>query len=353
MSDGSVTYRSALSDLESRGLVDAEAAAEVEEWLLDREYSPSDPLYIRVLAGAGAWASVAFFLAFLGLAGLFPTTGPSAVVFGLVLLAAAVFLRRIGGKTFVSQLALALAIAGNTLAVLGLTEGGGHKMKVLNLALAQAFITALVYPFFRDVIYRFLAPVASVTLLVVWILDYSPLALFHVMIAALGVGFYFLFFEFERKRALIPLKYAVAFCLLGASALLTAIGSFPDEEFNPTLWPSQVFLTLGVGLVIVRLGGIEMLRSERMITALVAAGLFGAVSNPGLILAVGLLAMGYARDDRGLMSLAIAFLPPFLFLYYYDLDIGLAYKSWALLFGGTILLGARWVLSTRPWAKEA
>jgi len=346
------TYRAVLSDLESRGLADPEATASVEEWLIEREYRSSDPLYIRVLAGAGAWGSVAFFLAFLELAHLFPHTGAGMIVFGVILLAAAVVLRRIGGKTFVSQLALALAIAGNSLAVIGLTEGVGYRMELLYIGLAQAFITALVYPFFRDVIYRFLAPVTAIALLFVWIVDYESLALVHVTIAALGVAFYFLFFEFERTRALMPLKYAVAVSLLGASAFLTAIGCSPYEEFNLSLWPSRVFLTLGVAAVFVRLGGLNRIRSERMITALAAAILFGAVSNPGLILAVGLLAMGYARDDRGLISLAIAFLPPFLFLYYYDLNIDLAYKSWALLLGGTILLGARWVLGTRPWAKE-
>ncbi len=46
-----------------------------------------------------------------------------------------------------------------------------------------------------------------------------------------------------------------------------------------------------------------------------------------------------------------AFLPVFVVVFYYDLDISLAYKSWILAGSGALLLVARWFLATRPWAK--
>ena len=60
-------------------------------------------------------------------------------------------------------------------------------------------------------------------------------------------------------------------------------------------------------------------------------------------MAIGLLALGYNYDDRILSGLAYLFLPVFLIMYYYALNVDLVYKSWILAGSGLILLAVRWI----------
>jgi len=56
-----------------------------------------------------------------------------------------------------------------------------------------------------------------------------------------------------------------------------------------------------------------------------------------------LLFVGYAFGDRILTPLSYLFLPCFLVLFYYALNVDLAHKSWIIGGSGVILLIVRWI----------
>lgn len=80
-----------------------------------------------------------------------------------------------------------------------------------------------------------------------------------------------------------------------------------------------------------------------------AAGSIGAIAlaalgAPGVLLALGILALGYHRADRFITGLGAVQIPVFLFLYYYDLQATLIQKSGLLVLGGLVLLaGYGWI----------
>jgi hypothetical protein len=86
------------------------------------EAAPERPWYIGLLLGVAGWFAGLFALIFLG-ALLRPDSGPSAIISGLVLVAAAWGLFRVDRDgAFVSQLALALSIAAQFLLLYGIHQ---------------------------------------------------------------------------------------------------------------------------------------------------------------------------------------------------------------------------------------
>ena len=57
-------------------------------------------------------------------------------------------------------------------------------------------------------------------------------------------------------------------------------------------------------------------------------------------------------EDRSLLVLGFLFLPVYIFVYYYSLNIDLLTKSFVLMGSGVFLIVARVFLGTRKWAKE-
>lgn len=162
-----------------------------------------------------------------------------------------------------------------------------------------------------------------------------------------------LYFAKRRSAALRPLAYA---CLLAAPGVLLLINLFGawDRGSDVTpVWPSSVLLALGLLWLYRRLGGPGAYKAEWARIAVVATVLLAAFTNPGVLAAIGLLAMGYALADRTLLALGAAFLPTFIVLYYYALNVSLAYKSWVLAGSGALLLIVRWVVKRRLETKEA
>ncbi len=75
-----------------------------------------------------------------------------------------------------------------------------------------------------------------------------------------------------------------------------------------------------------------------VIAATIALGIF---TTPGILVAIGLLIAGYAYDNRIFSWLAYLFLPCFLVVFYYALNIDLAHKSWLVGSSGLLLLIVR------------
>ena len=116
--------------------------------LATRPAAPDRPLAIGLLLGVSGWAAGLFVLFFVVL--LFrPDSAGQAAISGAILLAAAWALfmaARDGEPIFVAQLALALSIAGQCLALYAMTKGSHGIAPVAGAALALQSVLALAMP---------------------------------------------------------------------------------------------------------------------------------------------------------------------------------------------------------------
>ncbi len=136
------TPQALLSELQSRGLV----AANVHDAEPETRAAHDRPWYIGLLLGVSGWLAGLFLLGFVAL--LFqPNKAPEAAFAGTVLLAAAWGLFRADRDgAFVTQLALALSIAGQCLMLFAMNEHARSLGPIAASALALQIVLALVMP---------------------------------------------------------------------------------------------------------------------------------------------------------------------------------------------------------------
>ena len=141
--------------------------------------------------------------------------------------------------------------------------------------------------------------------------------------------------------------------ILGALLLNHDLAAlFGSGETHAASIVAKVMLTAELAVLIAILGGWEGLRAGWMKWALALCFLLGALSSPGIVLAVCLLLLGYSMDDRITIALGVVFLPINIVIFYWSLDIDLAYMSWVLLTSGAALLVLRSIGRRRPWAQN-
>ena len=332
-----------LAHLEARGLVSRADLDRIAGRLSEAEPASDDPVYLRVLSGIGAWAAAVFLLAFLGISRILEN-GTGATVCGSLFLAAAIALSRASRGNFLSQLSLALAFAGNVLVLVGVAEG--FRMRgIAPVLVTHAVVCAVVYPLYANGIYRFLAPTALAALATAWIVEEKHFAFMHALVAAEMLLVGLLFLRKKRPPLLTPLAYSAA-AALPATLLfmnLTQVNVWGAKSAEP-IWPSSALLGAGMIYLYLHLaGGPRRLREPWLILAIASTALLGLFTTPGILVAVGLLVLGYAYGDSILTAMSCLFLPCFLVFFYYALDIDLAHKSWVVAGSGLLLLVARWV----------
>lgn len=94
------------------------------------------------------------------------------------------------------------------------------------------------------------------------------------------------------------------------------------------------------------------MQTEPLVLAVAATLGLASFTTPGILAALGLMVLGYARGDRYLLGIGIAFFPVFIVVFYYELQISLLVKSWIMAGSGGLLLAVRWYLNFRNWAQE-
>ncbi|NOZ68070.1 MAG: DUF4401 domain-containing protein [Deferribacteres bacterium] len=321
--------------------------------VLDDKIKARDPLYIRILYGIGAWFSAIFIIMFLGVSELIKH-GIGAAIFGAVFLGIAIIISRRRKSTFLSQLSLALAFSGNILVLSGIPDIA-RDFSLSTFVIAQAVICGIVYPLFRNNIYRFLSPLAAAALATAWVVKEQIPYLMHVIIAAETILFGILILRGKIHSSLVPLVYSAA-AMLPATLLflnLTRI-DLRISGFSEPDWPSSVLISAGMVYMFINLaGGLSRLRQPWLILVIGCTILLGIFTTPGILVAIGLLVTGYMYGDRVLTGLSCLFLPGFLVLFYYALNIDLAYKSWILAGSGLLLLIVRWIANLLSRREEA
>jgi len=358
MSNTSPTIRELLDHPDVSGLVDPVQKEGIAAALSNSEQAVKDPLYIRILSGIGAWFAAFFLIAFLGISGII-TNETGAVVCGIAFLVAAVVLTKTCKATFPTQLALVLAFAGNIMTLVGICEYFHFSHGIVPALSTHAAICAVMYILYPSSVYRFCAPVVLAVIATIWITEMGEFWFLNILIAAETLLAGLLILHTRRTLFLQPLIRAAAVTL---PATLLFMNLAMIDIFHWRIWESTPNSPLGVssavlaaGLVYMffRLaGGINQYRQPWLIMAVIATVLLGIFTNPGVLVAIGLLTAGYAYGDRILTALAYLFLPCFLVGLYYVMDVTLACKSAVIAGSGLILLILRWIL-IRNRSKEA
>ncbi|MCI5117520.1 MAG: DUF4401 domain-containing protein [Candidatus Electrothrix sp. LOE1_4_5] len=340
-----------------QGLVSPEEATKITDHLSKTEKDEKDPMYIRILIGIGAWFAAAFLLPFFVISGIIDSGGGS-IICGAFLLAISCVIARSSKGTFLEQLALALAFAGNILTVVGAAEAFSWE-GMTSALLMHATVCAVIYPLYPSTTYLFFAPIVLAIMATLWIIEQEAFFLIHAVIAAemLLAGFLLLWQKCPSR--LMPLAYASA-TTLPATLLfmnLTQVHLW-RTNFSGPLWPSSLLLSGGLLYLLyllLHLAGSKRFTEPWMMLTLVVTVLLGIFTTPGILVAIALLVTGYAFGDRILTGLAYLFLPCFLIVFYYALHIDLAYKSYVVAGSGLLLLAVRWIvqyLQPQPHLKE-
>ena len=325
-----------------QGLVSRKETEKITEALSKSAETTNDPIYIRILTGIGAWFAAAFLIPFFVISGIIKSSA-GAMICGAFLLVAACTIARLGKGTFLEQLALALAFAGNILAVTGAATTSSDELTAA--LLMHAAVCALMYPLYPSTTYRFLAPIGLAIMATLWIIEEKVFVCIHILLAAEMLLAGFLLLWRKCPPVLMPLAYAGA-TMLPATLLFMNLTQMHlwRTNFNEPLWPSSLLLSGGLILLFLRLTGSKRLAEPWMMLALGATVLLGIFTTPGILVAIALLITGRAFADRILSWLAYLFLPCFLIVFYYALHIDLAYKSYIVAGSGLLLLAVRWMV---------
>ncbi len=344
MNDKRQTIGQLLAHPKVQGLVSQEEVERIAENLHKSEHAWKDPIYIRILSGIGAWFSALFLFLFLEFSNILKS-GTATFICGIIFLVAAIIIVRANKGTFLGQLSLALAFAGNALVLVGVIENAeGYDVFSVTL-ISHTLVCAVVYPLFADSIYRFLAPTALAALATVWIIEEKTFVLMHFLIAAETILAGILILRKKRTPFLTPLFYSSA-VMLPATLLIINFMQVDTWmiDFNEPLWPSSILIAGGLIYLYYHLaGGSKRLREPWLMLAMISTLLLGIFTTPGILVAVGLLVVGHAFGDRMLTALSFLFLLCFLVFFYYVLNVDLAHKSWVIAGSGVLLLLVRWI----------
>jgi uncharacterized membrane protein len=305
----------------------------------------ASPWFVRGLVALSAWIAAILFLSFVFGTRLISTSGGS-VALGIVILVLAVVIRRAGARSpFLAQLGLALSMAGQALFI----GGVGEKLHGEAGALAAVGVSIALIIAYPDRTHRFLSTVIAVAGAAFFMHEIHFSYGAQLLIAVLAAGGGHLWFHESRllSGSLEPVTRPVAYGVI-AGLFLLLIPSVLPREFHGTLhiapgWlPATTVLTALLLSVEYRLLAFHDGLKNRAAVLLLFAGTvaLAAVSYnaPGIIAALLVLAIAYHRGNRILTGMAFAFLAVFLSAYYYNVQLTLLAKSYALLASGAVLL---------------
>lgn len=324
------------------------------------------PLYVRALAGIGATIGAVCFLLFLYEAGLVDVdTEFDMIIWGVLAMLGAVGLHRMGKDesrtarhSFFVQGSFTFMALGKGLFVAGLAILADSSWGATAGLLIVTLGTWFVYDMSIDRFLSALGVLVSLTFNILSELD-SPLLrniLLDGLFMAELAGAAYLFTSGRVRHALMPLAYSLAAALAGNVLILSSKLAYGPWRAEELLNPALINASLGIALVLLAAyaaGGLDKLRREILSATAVTAALLALVSAPGIMLALILMILGYARHDTIMLRSGGFLLPLVLLQYYANMDVTLLVKSGVLVASGVVLLGARAWLSGRNLVKGA
>ncbi len=328
------------------------------------------PLYLRILIGIGALFSVNFFMGFFYAAHIIDFNSTTAqmiwglIFIGLAILAGSRAKNRNGAvaHSFFIQTSFCAIWLGKLLFVMGFTHMFRQTIawdQAVTLALLLLTVaTYFLYPVSID---RFLSSLATLLFLFMSLIDpvsYSGilpwiLNLFFLLQLVLAT---FLFLHPRVKKVYIPLAYAII-CSLASIIIYFSLVShlyYGVHTLNFNLFFINILLTISLTASMAWVvGDYKTLIKEPLRAIALGIILLGAIAQPGILLGLCFMTVGYARYEKALLLLGMILVPVFLFFYYYNLDLNFLTKSVTLIGSGMLFLAARAYLSLQKLDQEA
>lgn len=272
--------------------------------------------------------------------------------------------------SFRGLLYLSLLLVGKAcllLALIGLLEPWkSESMRWWIVAGVFVAITVSSTFYYRMYLEAFLAVLASLILIDVamtwqvfdlfgavrWLDQTSPAAVFAARLAHLAMVFGIVFglaplIKIQHSRFMSSV-YIYAFGLILAMKLLPAKWVFfarLAEIDAIALVFSSLSLFSVLSLYDSLIGGWQNLKSLEHVIVICCIVILAVLGMHGVLFAIALMALGHMRHDKVLWVIGLIYLPVYLFLFYFSLDVTLLAKSYMLLGSGIFILAARFVLT--------
>lgn len=358
-----LTMRMVLDDAHAAGVLppDADGAASAA---MARAMEHEMPWYLRLLMGGAAWIGALFMLSTaLGLVALAfgERVDVAALVLGLALMPAGVWMGAARPGEFIRQASLVCVIAGQLLLLGAL---GSMTDSVAMTALATIVSSSVLIVVFDEPAYRFGATLAVVGAVLVFAFERKVPFAMGLVTAATACAPVFIWrvwpgpsgatipgWPQPLHRPLDPVAWgcAVSACtLLAVQAIIEAVTGTAGYEpgfvalLLPRPWPLtalHVALMVWLATRITSEHGTALSEPTPLVAIAGAIGIgMLTLSTPAISGALLLIVLGFDRRRAGLVGLASAFLVAFLGLYYYSLALTLLQKSVVLVASGVVCL---------------
>jgi hypothetical protein len=354
------TLRNLFADAAPERLSAIEQALTVDE-------TTHTPWYIQVLIVIGAWLA-SFFLLFF----VFCLVGQSLLqdehrdmlgVIGAVLLVATVALRRQVSGLFPAQCCLALSLAAQGMLLFGFIPDNAETFGWVTLLMSV--IAAALYFLYPDFLHRTVTTLFAIQLSYWWICQDSIFGPSEFTLLTPGLRFLLLDLHFLATLAGIlwcflpsgwhelrrPLGYALVASLAIASVHPFVFGWFMDESSHLAAGAKVVYpWYIQIGPVITAAaffivtvwaagGKPALVRYRPQWSVFVAfLGLFLFLQMSSVLLALTILLLGFALQNRPILGLGLVLFVFFLGHYYYALGLDLMEKACVLVLSGGLLL---------------
>ncbi len=371
-----ISARDLINELEKAGFVQPSDRSTIEKFIISRQQDKQEALslYMQILIGIGAFIFSCCAIGVIQLCVVHPRSGQAFLLWGVIFVGIAILLARVSSnknksqtkRIFVLQLSFYSMASGKLLFVIG-------SMMSLNLSsqweitVPVLFITIATYYFYPVVVDRFVSTLASLILLLVSITSSNcSVGMQEVVLdifIAIHVGLiYMLFMSSSRMKAdYRPIAYAAVFSLAANAIFISTIDS--DQYITPYSDKGQLYSLLFTNAILaLALIGLIWRTASRidkqfqyrksLVLASLGAILLGATSVPGVVLAICLMILGYAKYEKYLWVIGMLFMPLFISLYYYELNTTLLIKSGILVGSGAILLMGWRYLVAQKLGKE-
>jgi uncharacterized membrane protein len=311
------------------------------------------PWFVKVLLAFSGWFASLFLLGFFGVGfEEILRNGVASFVTGSLMIGGAYAILRIPKNEFFEHVGLAVSLAGQSLIALSLFDDINDRGAWVVLALIQTFLAVFMPNFVHRAFSAFIATFSFSMFLSASGVPY----IFSSIVMFIAAWLWLHEFQYpEHIRKIQAIGYGTVLGLIQLKGV--ALFSFnpigwrtgiTDTEIWVQPWMAEV-LTGAVMIYVVwqllqRLG--HHLYEPLVITALVCTVTVTILSieAPGISVAMVILLLGFAANNRVLMGLGIVSLLFYISSYYYLLDATLLTKAQTLLITGIALLLVRWIM---------
>lgn len=318
--------------------------------------TPDSPWFVKVLLGFSGWFAALFVLGFLG-AGfmvVFRHSG-TAFVLGVVLIGVAYVILRIPRNEFLSQLALAISLAGQALLVFAIYDDyEPHAYIIWGLIALMQLPLAIFMPNF---IHRVLSTLFACFAMHMFLILVGASYVFSGILLFIAAWLWLNEFRYPRYMqvmraigygivlAVIPLKGSLLF-QHDLRWIWYSSGKPPELWLQP--WMGEVLAAVvtvyAVWQILQRYG--QVLSNKASVLIMAGVLVFSVVSMEahGVTVGIVIILLGFYGSNRVLLGLGIIALLLYVSSYYYLMEATLLYKSGVLLLIGMLLLAMHWVL---------